>query len=102
MDDLQELKTLVSHIDDLKRYIDDDNILNMALSYAASEVNKRRGYTGEGYEPKYHINVLQGAVDWLGRLGGNEFQSFSENGVSANYREIPSWLESVIPLLGLM
>ena len=97
MEELRELKILVSKIDDLKRYKEDDDILNLALCYAISEINKRRGYTGEGYETKYHMNALQGAVDWLGRLGGNEYTSFSENGVSATYNEIPSWLASVTP-----
>lgn len=98
-----DLKTLIS-VSDLKQYMDNDALLNMAIEWAASEVNKRRGHSpaeGELVESKYRFNVLQGASDWLSRIGGEEYQSFSENGISANFKEIPSWLQSVIPKLGV-
>lgn len=98
MEELETLKAIVSEVDDLSRYAGNDALLNQALSYAISEVNKRRGYNGQGYEQKFMQNVINGAVDYLSRLGGSEYQSFSENGVSASYREVPSWLISVTPL----
>lgn len=99
MEELETLKAIVSEIDDLSRYEENDILLNQALSYAISEINKRRGYNGQGYEQKFKQNVISGAVDYLSRLGGSEYQSFSENGVSASYREVPSWLSSVTPLV---
>ena len=104
LDDLKrDLKVLVS-VSDLKVYMDNDALLGMAIEWAASEVNKRRGYSpadGELVEAKYRFNVLQGATDWLSHIGGEEYQSFSENGISATFKEIPSWLQSVIPRLGV-
>lgn len=98
-----DLRALIS-VSDLKQYLDNDALQEMALNWAASEVNKRRGHTpknGELVESKYRYNVVQGAVDWLSRIGGEEYQGFSENGVSATFKEIPSWLQSVIPKLGV-
>lgn len=98
-----ELKALIS-VSDLAKYADNDALITMALNWAASEVNKRRGVEPCGcelVEPKYRYNVLQGASDWLSRIGGEEYQSFSENGVSGTFKEIPSWLSSVIPKLGV-
>lgn len=98
-----ELKVLVS-VSDLKQYADNEALLSHAISWAASEINKRRGYVPKGcelVERKYRYNVLQGATDWLSHIGGEEYQSFSENGVSASFKEIPSWLQSVVPKLGV-
>lgn len=101
--DVNTLRAIIS-VTDLARYADNDVLLEYAVDWAVSEVNKRRGYAPKDcepeYEPQYRSNVIQGAQDWLGRLGGEEVSSFSENGVSASYREIPSWLQSVIPILG--
>lgn len=105
LDDLKsELKALVA-VSDLSRYADNDALLSHSIRWAASEINKRRGYAPKSLdqivEDRYRYNVLQGAMDWLSRIGGEEYQSFSENGVSGSYREIPSWLQSVIPKLGV-
>lgn len=102
MSDFEMLKLLVSSTDDLSRYAENDALLEQALSYAVSEVNKRRCYSGDGYEEKFKQNVINGAVDYLSKLGGQEYQSFSENGVSASFREVPLWLMSVTPKLRVM
>ena len=99
-----ELKAIIA-VSDLKQYADNDAILTFAVQWAASEINKRRGGSlsceCELVEAKYHFNCLQGAMDWLSRIGGEEYQSFGENGVSASFKEIPSWLQSVVPKLGV-
>lgn len=99
-----ELKVLLS-VSDLARYADNEALLSYAIKWASSEINRRRGYVPKDaerlVEDKYRYNVLQGAMDWLSRIGGEELQSFAENGVSGSYREIPSWLQSVIPRLGV-
>lgn len=100
-DEIDDLKTIIS-VSDLLIYKDNDALLNYAISWAISEINKRRGYTplSDGdYEPKYRTNVIQGAVDYLSRIGGAEISTASENGISTKFREVPSWLQSVIPLL---
>lgn len=97
--EMEELKAIISNIDDLQRYADQEVLLQFAISNAVSRINARRGYTGEGYEGKYRHNVIRGAVDYLSRLGGEEFSSFSENGVSASYNGVESWLSDVVPLL---
>lgn len=97
--EVDELRAMISSIDDLQRYQDNEILLNFAVSNAIDRINARRGYTGEGYEKQYRSNVIRGALDYLGRLGGEEFASFSENGVSASYKETESWLANVVPLL---
>lgn len=102
--ELEELKAIIS-VGDLAQYIDNDILLNHALAYAISEINKRRGYEaadGQQYESKYRVNVIQGAIDWLGHIGAEEYTSFSENGVSGAWKEVPSWLQSVVPKLGVL
>lgn len=102
--ELEELKAILS-VGDLARYIENDILLNHALSYAASEINHRRGSVrqtgGLSYEPQYRSNVINGAIWWLGKIGAEGYSATSENGVSVTWREIPEWLQSVIPRLGL-
>lgn len=97
--EVDELREIIANIDDLQRYQESEVLLNFAVSNAIDRINARRGYTGEGYEKKYRSNVINGAIDYLSRLGGGEFSSFSENGVSASYKEVESWLAGVVPLL---
>ena len=59
--ELAILKALIANTD-LRVYADNDILLNYALDYAVSEVNKRRCYTGDGYEAKFRQNVIEGAV----------------------------------------
>lgn len=97
--ELQSLKIRIHYIEDLKEYENEDAILNEAINYAISAINNRCGYTPKDnilYPAKYYDNVIRGALDWLSKLGGSEYLSFSENGVSATFRETPSWLLEVI------
>lgn len=93
-----QLKDLIQGTD-LERYAENTAVLEYAVSYAVSEVNRRRGYTGEGYEPKYRINVIEGALWWLSRRGAEGVSSTNQNGVSITWKEVPDWLKSVIPQL---
>lgn len=101
--ELEELKAIIS-VGDLVQYMDNDILLNHALAYAASEINKRRGYGAEGgseYEPKYRRNVIEGAIWRLGKIGAEGYGSTSENGISVNWQEVPDWLANVTPRLGI-
>lgn len=96
--ELARLRIRVQFIEDLKQYADEDALLTEALLYSISAINNRCGFketTDRKYPEKYTENVLRGAIDWLSRLGGSEYTSFSENGVSASYAEVPSWLMEV-------
>lgn len=100
--ELEELRALLL-VSDLSQYADNDILLNYAFSYAVSEINHRRGRkeTIPLYEPQYRTNAIQGAIDWLSRIGAEEYASTSENGVSVTFKTTPSWLASVTPRLGV-
>lgn len=83
---------------DLAYYADKDSKLKYALEYAMSAINNRRGYEPTSEHPypnKYKMNVLEGAVWYLGKIGGEGYSSTSENGVSVSWQEIPDWLKYV-------
>ena len=98
--EIEQLKAILP--DDLQRYSEDRPRLQFAVNYAISQINDRRGYRGEGYESKFRTNVLQGALWWLGKQGAEGYISTSENGVSVSWQEVPDWLVSVIPKLGVL
>ena len=90
---------------DLAQFCADEDKILFALHYAASEVNLRCGFTPSEttpYPPKYRWNVLEGAIWRLNMIGNEGQSSFSENGVSGNYRDVPQWLQSVVPRLGVV
>lgn len=102
--ELEELKAIIS-VGDLAQYMDNDILLNHALAYAISEINKRRSYDAENgpeYEEKYRRNVIEGAIWRLGKIGAEGYASTSENGISVNWQEVPDWLGSVVPRLGVV
>lgn len=96
-----QLKAVIESMDSLSHYASNGALLDLAIQSAVDRINNRRGYKGEGYEPKYRSNVIRGAIDYLERLGGDELASYSENGVSGSYKEVPDWLSEVIPKLGV-
>lgn len=98
--EIAELSIWVNTIHDLKQYSGNESIMRLALAYSTSEVNKRSGYKGEKYDPKYRNNVIQGAIWKLERLGGEGLASYSDNGISASYKDVPEWLQGVVPGLG--
>ena len=100
---LSQLKAVIS-VSDLRQYLNNEDLLRYAIEWAISEINSRRNHipTEEvPFEPRYRNNVIQGATDWLSRIGGEEYQSSSDNGVSVSFKTIPSWLLSVTPKLGV-
>lgn len=102
--ELEELKAIIS-VGDLAQYVDNDILLNHVIAYAISEINKRRGYeagNGPEYEPRYRSNVIEGAIWRLGRIGAEGYSSTSENGISVQWKEVPEWLQSVAPKLGVV
>ena len=98
MDEL--IKLLKDRIDgtDLAYYADKDGKLKYALKYAISMVNNRRGFKpteNEPFESRFEMNVLEGAVWYLGKIGAEGYSSTSENGVSVSWKEIPEWLSTI-------
>ncbi len=98
-DELQTLRAVTATMQGLAKYSGEDAILTFALEYAISEINKRRGYTGEGYEAKYRQNVITGAMWRLSNLGAEGVSSYTELGVTVSKADVPEWLQSVVPLL---
>lgn len=98
MDEL--IKLLKDRIDgtDLAYYADKDGKLKYALKYAISMVNNRRGFKpteNEPFESRFEMNVLEGAVWYLGKIGAEGYSSTSENGVSVSWKELPEWLSTI-------
>lgn len=83
---------------DLAYYADKDGKLKYALKYAISMVNNRRGFKptdNELFEQRFEMNVLEGAVWYLGKIGAEGYSSTSENGVSVSWKEMPEWLSTI-------
>lgn len=83
---------------DLEYWADKDKKLQYALKYAISQINSRCSFTPKGealFPDKYEMNVLEGAVWYLGKIGAEGYNSTSENGVSINWQDVPDWLSSV-------
>ncbi len=83
---------------DLEYWVDKDTKLRYALRYAISAINARCGFKPDDIVPypiKYEMNVLEGAVWYLGKIGAEGYASTSENGVSVSWKETPEWLLSV-------
>jgi hypothetical protein len=83
---------------DLSRYADSEVLLNYALSYASSEILKRRNT--DTLEDKYLTNQIEGAKYYLSKIGAESVLSTSENGVVTKWKTVPDFLENVVPKLG--
>lgn len=99
MTQLEVLKMLITGTD-LERYKDNEKLLNYALSYAESEILKRSGSVE--LEPQYTVNETEGAKWYLSRIGAEGTHSVGENGVLITWQEVPDWLRSVIPRIGVV
>lgn len=95
---LDTLKMLVTADTDLARFASNEALLNYALSFAASEINKRR--SSDTLEDQYLGNQIEGAKWYLSRMGTEGTVSISENGEQTVYADVPPWLSGVIPRLG--
>lgn len=100
MAQLDTLKSLLEVNSDLSRYADNDDILTYALSYASSEILKRRG--ADTLEDQYLGNQIEGALYYLSRIGTEGAQSISENGEQTVYKDVPPFLANVFPRLGVI
>jgi len=98
MDELvQVLKGRIEDTD-LAYYSDKENKLKYALKYAISMVNNRRGFTPteeEPFEKRFEMNILDGAVWYLAKIGAEGYASTSENGVSVSWKNLPEWLSTI-------
>lgn len=99
MAQLEILKMLITGTD-LGRYAANEDLLNYALSYAESEILKRRNVTA--LEDQYLNNQIEGAKWYLSHIGAEGTESVSENGVVVKWSKVPEWLLSVIPKLGMI
>ena len=98
MTQLNTLKILVAAESDISQFANNDALLNYALSYAESEILKRRG--SDTLEEQYLPNQIEGAKWYLSRIGTEGAASISENGEQTVYSDVPSWIASVVPRLG--
>lgn len=91
---------------DLEIFADNDELIEYALAWAESEINKRRNYRPKEGQPdmekKYISNKVEGAVFYLSRIGAEGTSSVTENGISVIWKAVPDFLESVVPLLGTL
>jgi hypothetical protein len=102
MDFLEMLKMLIANTD-LEEYIEDDEKLEYAISYAKDEITARYGASDFDNVPaKYHRFVIEGAKWYLALVGAEGQSSMTENGVSRTYKETPDWLSHIIPKVGVV
>lgn len=94
MTQLNTLKILVAAESDISRFANNDALLNYALSYAESEILKRRG--SDTLEEQYLGNQIEGAKWYLSRIGTEGAASISENGEQTVYKDTPDWLAGVL------
>lgn len=94
MTQLNTLKILVAAESDISRFANNDALLNYALSYAESEILKRRG--SDTLEEQYLGNQIEGAKWYLSRIGTEGAASISENGEQTIYKDTPDWLVGVL------
>jgi len=104
--EVEELKTVLEPTE-LGRFAEDEVTMEHAVKFAINMVNQRRAFTPAGtlieeYEPAYRQNVIDGAIWYLRKLGGEGFQSMSENGVSIQWQAVPDWLKYVRPKIGMI
>lgn len=99
MAQLDTLKALISGTD-LARYSDNEALLSYALSYAESEILKRRN--ADTLESQYLTNQIEGAKWYLSRIGSEGEESESENGTKITWEKVPVWLESVTQKIGVV
>lgn len=99
MEQIETLKELLTGTD-LEKYKENIVQLQFALSWAESEILKRRNT--DKLENKYLVNKIQGAVYYLSKIGAEGASSVGENGVSISWEEVPKWLLSVVPKLGVV
>lgn len=98
MDELVEiLKDRIADTD-LAYYSDKEGKLRYALKYAISMVNNRRGFAPtdkEPFEKRFEMNILDGAVWYLSKIGAEGYTSTSENGVTVSWKDMPEWLSTI-------
>lgn len=99
MAQIETLKMLIIGTD-LERYKENEDLLNYALSYASSEILKRRNT--DALEEQYLTNQVEGAKWYLSHIGAEGTESVSENGVVVKWSKVPDFLQSVIPKLGVI
>jgi hypothetical protein len=96
---IDTLKALITGTD-IDRYAGNDTVLDYALSYAESEILKRRNATV--LEDQYLNNQIEGAKYYLSRIGAEGYKSTAENGVTITWKNVPDWLQSVVQRLGVI
>ena len=96
---VETLKALITGTD-LARYAGNDTLLDYALSWASSEILKRRNATV--LEDQYLVNQIEGAKWYLSRIGAEGYRSTAENGVTVNWQDVPEWLASVVQKIGVV
>jgi len=96
---IDTLKALIAGTD-LARYAGSNTLLTYALSWASSEILKRRN--SDTLEDQYLNNQIEGAKYYLSRIGADGYKSTGENGVTVTWKDVPEWLTSVVQKIGVV
>ena len=97
------LKTIIANTD-LDIYIDEDDKLNYAISWATQQIKNRLALDDTADVPaRFDFNIIEGAKWYLATEGAEGETSHSENGIGRTYqnaREYPDdLLNEIIPLV---
>lgn len=87
---------------DLGAFTEDNGKLEFAIDFAKGEVANRFGCAVADIPAKFDANIVNGAVWFLARMGSEGETQNSEGNVSRVYQEIPDWLKSITPKVGVV
>lgn len=89
------LKTVIANTD-LDIYIDEDDKLDYAISWASQEIRNRLALGDtEEIPARFDFNIIEGAKWYLATEGAEGESSHKENGVDRVYKDIPDWLARI-------
>ena len=89
------LETVIANTD-LDIYINEDDKLDYAISWATQQIKNRLGLGDDINVPaRYDFNIIEGAKWYLATEGAEGEVSHSENGISRTYKSTPDWLARI-------
>jgi hypothetical protein len=87
---------------DLEIFTEDSDKLDYAIERSQNAIANRIGCTVAELTAKYDFNIVEGAIWYLSRIGSEGEIENSEGGVTRRYAEVPDWLKSVLPKVGVV
>lgn len=88
------LKTVIANTD-LDIYLEEDDKLDYAISWATQEIKNRLALNDENVPARYDFNIIEGAKWYLATEGAEGESSHQENDVKRVYKDIPDWLARI-------